>query len=403
MTAERTDFRISSELESKLKSLRNTAGIVGVIFAILTVVLALGDNAQFFRSYLFSYVFWLGITIGCTAWLMVQYLSGGAWGVMSRRICESAAQVFPMWVVLFIPLLFGIQALYGTSWANPTVVAHDPVLQHKASYLNQPFWIGRAFVYLVGWTLLGFLLNGLSNREDREGRGTAKFREKMAVISAPGLIFTAFAVTFMSTDWVMSVNPHWFSTMFGLLFIAGEALSSMAFIIAVMVLLSPYPPMSQYLTKKHMHDLGKLLLATTMLFAYFSFSQFLITWAGNLPEEIPWYKNRLAGGWETMGSILVIGHFALPFTLLLSSDLKKNYKAIRAVALLVIVMRCAGVFWETVPEFFPEHIHLSLMDATTPIALGGLFVAFFLTNLVKRPLIAPNNPKLEEALAHGRH
>jgi hypothetical protein len=400
MIAQRADFRVTSELETKLKSLRTTAGAIGVIFLALTILGAFMDATQFFRSYLYSYVFWVGISVGCLNWLMVQYLSGGAWGVMSRRICESAAKCFPLWLVLFVPLILGISSLYSNSWANPNVVAHDPVLQHKAPFLNAPFWIARGFIYLAGWSLLAFLLNRQSDIEDRDGG--IRPRQTMAKISAPGLIFSAFAVTFMATDWVMSVNADWFSTMFGLLFIAGQAFSSISFIVAVLVMLSAYRPMSEFLTKRHMHDLGKLMLATTMLFAYFSFSQFLITWAGNLPEEIPWYKHRLAGGWEIMGTILVFGHFALPFALLLSQDLKKDFKTIRAIALLMIVARVAGVFWETVPEFFPEHLHVSWMDFTAPIGLGGIFIALFLTNLMKRPLIPPNNPKLEEALAHGR-
>jgi hypothetical protein len=400
MIAQRADFRVSPELETGLKSLRVKAGAIGIVFLMITVIGAFLDAPQFFRSYLYSFVFWMGISVGCLAWLMIQYLTGGAWGVMVRRICESAAKAIPMWLILFVPLIFGIPFLYGNSWANPNVVAHDPVLQHKALYLNPTFWIVRAFIYLAGWSLLSFLLNRWSDIEDRDGG--VKPRQTMAAISAPGLIFSAFAVTFMSTDWIMSVNADWFSTMFGLLFIAGEALSSMSFIVAVMVMLSNYKPMSEFLTRRHMHDLGKLMLATTMLFAYFSFSQFLITWAGNLPEEIPWYKHRLAGGWESLGLFLVIGHFALPFALLLSQDLKKNFKAIRAVAILIIVMRLIGVFWETVPEFFPDHIHVSWMDFTAPIGFGGIFVALFLTNLMRRPLIPPNNPRLEEALAHGR-
>lgn len=400
-TLARVDFRISPELETDIKSLRTKAGAVGLIALILTVVGAFLDTGQFFRSYLWAYVFWLGITIGCLAWLMVQYLSGGAWGVMVRRVCESAVKTMPMWLVLFIPLIIGIPFLYGASWANAALVAKDPVLHHKAAYLNAPFWIARGFIYLGGWTFCAWFLNMWSDREDRDGG--IKPRQTMAKLAAPGLIFYAFAVTFMATDWIMSVNTEWFSTMFGLLFIAGEALSSMSFIVCVMVMLSKRKPMSDLITLKHMHDLGKLLLATTMLFAYFSFSQFLITWAGNLPDEIPWYKHRLAGGWETLGLFLVFGHFALPFALLLSSDLKKNFKMLRAVALLIIVMRMLGVFWETVPEFFPEHIHVSWMDLTAPIGLGGVWLAFFLTNLLKRPLIPRNNPNLEEALAHGRH
>jgi hypothetical protein len=394
------DYRVSPELETDIKSIRTKAGAVGLIALILTVVGAFLDTGQFFRSYLWSLVFWLGLSVGCMTWLMVQYLSGGAWGVMVRRVCEAAAKTIPIWLVLFVPIIIGIPYLYGTSWANANLVAHDPVLRHKAAYLNTPFWIARAYIYLGGWSFCSWFLNMWSDREDREGG--VKPRQTMAKLAAPGIIFWAFAVTFMATDWVMSVNTEWFSTMFGLLFMAGQGLSSLSFIICIMVLLSRFQPMSSLLTVKHMHDLGKLLLANVMVFAYFSFSQFLITWAGNLPDEIPWYKHRLAGGWESLGLLLVIGHFALPFALLLSSDLKKNFKMLRAVAVLIIVMRIIGVFWETVPEFFPNQIHVSWMDLTAPIGLGGVWVALFLTNLLKRPLIPRNNPNLEEALAHGR-
>ena len=394
------DYRVSPELADDIKSLRMKAGIIGIIGLILTIVGVAVDPAQFFKSYLWAFVFWLGLSVGCMAWLMVQYLSGGAWGVMVRRVCESAAKTIPIWLVLFAPIIAGIPYLYGNSWANANLVAHDPVLHHKAAYLNTPFWIARAYIYLGGWSFCAWFLNRWSDREDRDGGITP--RQTMAKLAAPGIIFWAFAVTFMATDWIMSVNTEWFSTMFGLLFMAGQGLSSMSFIICIMVMLSKRKPMSQLLTVKHMHDLGKFLLANTMVFAYFSFSQFLITWAGNLPDEIPWYKHRLEGGWERLGLFLVIGHFALPFALLLSSDLKKNFKMLRAVALLIIVMRMMGVFWETVPEFFPYHIHVSWMDITAPIGLGGIWLAIFLTNLLKRPLIPPNNPNLEEALAHGR-
>jgi hypothetical protein len=400
MTMASVDYRISAELETNIKSLRTKAGALGVIGLMLTIVGAFVDKEQFFRSYLWAYMFWVGLSVGCLAWLMVQYLTGGAWGVMIRRVAESAAKTIPMWLLFFVPIIIGIPFLYGNSWANAAVVAKDPILQHKAAYLNYNFFILRAFIYLGVWSFCGWFFNKWSDREDQEGG--LKPRQTMAKLAAPGIIFYGFAVTFMATDWIMSVNAEWFSTMFGLLFIAGQALSSMSFMVCVMVMLSAYKPMSDLLTKRHMHDLGKLMLATTMLFAYFSFSQFLITWAGNLPDEIPCYKHRLEGGWQSLGLFLVIGHFALPFALLLSSDLKKNFKMLRRVAVLIIVMRMIGVFWETVPEFFPYHIHVSWMDFTAPIGLGGVWLAFFLTNLLKRPLIPRNNPNLEGALAHGR-
>jgi hypothetical protein len=402
MTTTEISYETPPQLIATLKKYQNIAAFIGLVFLVLLVAgYFMAGAEQFLRSYLLGMWFWFGMSMGCLVVLMIHYVAGGAWGVMIRRIAESASQTIPVWLVLFVPLIFGISSLYGNSWANPNVVAHDKVLQHKAAYLNATFWIIRGFVYLGGWTLLSFLLNKWSNIEDREGG--VRPRERMAFISAPGLIFWVFSVTFMSTDWVMSVNPHWYSTMFGLIFVAGEALAAMSFMIFVTVALSRYAPMQAWINKRHMRDLGTLALANVMFFAYLSFSQFLITWAGNLPEEIDWYKHRLEGPWWALGLILVFAHFALPFCLLLSQDLKRDFNKIRWIAVLVFVARMVGVYWETVPEFFPgSQFRISWLDFTAPLGLGGLFVALFLTNLMKRPLIAPNNPNLEEALTHGR-
>jgi hypothetical protein len=340
----------------------------------------------------------VGLSAGSLAWLMLQYLTGGAWGVVIRRPCEAAARTLPLVALMFVPILIGVPNLY--QWSHSNVVAADEVIRHKQVYLNTPFFIVRAAMYLGGWLFLSWWFNRWSTREDREGGMTA--HRKMAFMAGPGLIFWGFAVTFMSIDWVLSLDPHWFSTMFGLLFMAGQGLSSMAFLIALLVLLSYRRPLSGVLTTRHMHDLGKLLLMMVMVWAYFSFSQFLIIWSGNLPTEIPWYLERLRGGWQYVGLLLVVGHFALPFALLLSRDLKRNFRFLAGIALFVLFMRLVDLYWVVAPDFLKGSFGVSWMDFAAPLGLIGLWLAYFLMQLEKRPLMPLGEPHLQEALEHGR-
>jgi hypothetical protein len=399
MTGQALDFNPSTELRQDFRQWRSRALAAGAVGLLLTVAgLFLVSPNQFYRSYLWSYVFFLGLALGSMAWLMLQYLSGGAWGVVIRRPAEAAARTLPLLALLFLPIVLGINNLYR--WAHADVVAADPVLQHKHAYLNVPFFLIRAAGYFIVWNLLAWLLNRWSADEDREGGLSA--HKKLAAISGPGLIFWGFSVTFMAVDWVLSLDPHWFSTMFGLLFMAGQGLSSMAFLITLMVLMYYRRPMSDILTARHLHDLGKLLLALVMVWAYFSFSQFLIIWAGNLPEEIPWYLERLKGGWQYVGLLLVVGHFALPFALLLSRDLKRNFKFLAWVAIFILFMRLVDIYWLVTPDFEKGAFHLSWVDITAPIGIGGIWLAYFLSQLEKRPLLPVNEPHLVEALEHGR-
>jgi hypothetical protein len=399
MMAQTVSFNIPADLAADLKNWRNRIGAVGVIALLITILGSfVAPPGQFFRSYLWSYVLLLGWSLGCLAWLMVQYMTGGAWGVVIRRPAEAAARTLPLMALLFIPIIIGIPTLYG--WSHPEIVAADPVLRHRSMYLNFGFFVGRAVFYFAGWLFCSWFLNRWSDVEDREGGVQA--HEKMAALSGPGVLFWGFAVTFMSIDWVMSLEPHWFSTMYGLLFIAGQGLSSMSFLIALLVLLSNYEPMRSVLTPRHLHDLGKLLLAAVMVWAYFSFSQFLIIWTGNLPEEIPFYLRRLTGGWWWLALLLVVGHFALPFALLLSRDLKRNFKLISRISIFILLMRFVDVYWQAAPDTTQGAFAPSFMDLTAPIAIGGIWFAYFLTNLAKRPLMPLNDPHLEEALEHGR-
>jgi hypothetical protein len=355
------------------------------------------SHEHFFRAYLIAFVFWTGVALGSLAWSMVHHLSGGAWGVVTRRVFEASSRTVPFMALLFLPIAFGMHELY--IWARPDVVAGDRILQFKQPYLNVPFFYARAAVYFVVWTLLAYTLSAWSLQQDRG------YDEKRAVrmqrLSGGGLVLYALTIFFMSVDWMMSVDPHWFSTIYGILFMGGQGLSSMAFTIAVVVLLARTEPLSRVIGPNHLHDLGKLLLAFVMLWAYFNFSQFLIIWSGNLPEEIPWYLSRMKGGWEWVSILLIVGHFALPYLLLLNRDLKRTGSTVAAIAAIIIAMRLVDLFWLLGPEHGKELVAVHWMDVVAPVALGGIWLALFLWQLGTRSLLPITEPTLQEAIAAG--
>jgi hypothetical protein len=371
---------------------------IGIAGMSVCVVGLFFSPAQFFRSYLLGYVFWIGIALGCLAIVMLHHLSGGAWGLVIRRLLESGTRTLPLMFVLFIPIALGVQSIY--SWAVGANVASSELLQHKRPYLNIAFFLVRAIIYFAAWLALAHYLNKWSEEQDRTAdRGLTRRFENL---SGPGLVVYGLTATFASVDWVMSLEPEWFSTIFGVLFMGGQALSAIAFVIALGVLLSRREPFSAVISPSHLHDLGKLMLALVMLWAYFAFSQFLIIWSGNLPEEIPWYVHRTRGGWQWVGLALIAFHFVAPFLLLLSRDLKRNARMLAIIAVAVIVMRFIDLFWLIAPEFHHDGVSLHFMDLAAPIGIGGLWLAFFSQQLRTRPLLPMNDPYLEEALSHGK-
>jgi hypothetical protein len=346
---------------------------------------------QFYRSYLVGFIFCNGIALGCLAIAMLHQLSGGAWGVMIRRILESATRTFPVTLVLFLPILFGIHSLY--TWSNPAVVAADKTLQHKVAYLNVPFFMGRAALYFAIWLTVSYFFNKWSLEQDRSG--AEPWQTKMQLLGGPALLLYGATVTFSSIDWVMSLDPHWYSTIFGILFIGGQGVSALSFAIAIVVLVATRPPMSDAITDKHLRDIATLLFAFIMLWAYFNFSQFLLIWAGNLPSEIPFYLKRMQGGRMWVGLFLVVCHFVLPFLLLLSREFKSNRKWMGAMAAWVICMRVVDLFWVT-------GFDLHWLNVAAPVGLGGVWLAAFFRQLKQRPLLPLHDPELEGALEHGR-
>jgi hypothetical protein len=391
------DFTFSPQLGRGLERVRRRSMLVGIAALLLCIFGALFQRDQFFRSYLFSYLFYLGLTLGCMALAMLQYLTGGAWGIVIRRIAEAATRTIPLLALLFVPVLVGIPRLY--SWSHDNVVKADPILQHKHLYLNVPFFLVRAAIYFLGWWIFAHFLNKWSHQQDTTG-GDPRGR-RLQRLSGPGLMFYAMSVTFAAVDWSMSIEPHWFSTIYGLLFIAGQGLSALAFCIALLVILSDEGgPLAGVIGPAHFQDIGKLLFTFTMLWAYFSFSQFLIIWSGNLVDEIPWYVERLKGGWQWIGLLLVVFHFALPFALLLSRTLKRRTRTLVRIAALIIVMRFIDLFWLIAPDY-RGGFRVDWMDFLTPLGIGGLWLAMFLFQLKKWPLLPVRDPHLAEAIAHG--
>ncbi|MGI8654911.1 MAG: hypothetical protein ACR2LC_06805 [Pyrinomonadaceae bacterium] len=354
---------------------------------------------QFFRSYLVAFVFWTGLALGCLGILMLQYLTGGAWGIIIRRALEAATGTLPLMALLFVPLIFGIHHLY--IWSHPADFVADEVLHkillHKQPYLNTPFFIARACLYFILWAGTGFLLNRWSLERDRTN--DARFTLRLQALSGPGLFVLALTLTFAMIDWVMSLEPRWYSTIYGVTFIAGETLAGFAFIIAIFILLARYKPLADVLRPRHYRDLGNLLLAFVMLWAYCAFSQFLLIWSGNLREETPWYLRRTAGVWGWVSIALIALHFFLPFFLLLSGDVKRNARRLAIVAGVVILMRFVDVIWLVEPAFPQTHWTLHWMDFVAMLGTGGVWLWLFFQRLKGRPLLPVNDPYMREALS----
>jgi hypothetical protein len=355
---------------------------------------------QFLPSWLIGFLFCTGLSLGCLALLMLQHMTGGQWGLVTRRIYEAGSRILWFGAVLFVPVAAFAPKLF--LWARPEAVRADHILQMKEPYLNLPFFVIRAVIYFAVWLFCTMLLNKWSAAQDRgETAVTEADTRRFRVVSAPGLIAYVILMSLGAVDWIMSLEPHWYSTIFGFIVVVGQTLSALAFSVAVLTILAPREPMNSVLRAMHFHDLGKLMLALVMLWAYFSFSQFLIIWAGNLPEEIPYYLKRLDGGWKYLSLALAFGHFILPFCLLLSADLKKRPKLLARVAWFIVAMRLYDTIWLVAPVFQPAGaLPISLANIGIPLALAGAWLVLFAGQLGKLPLLPVNDPYFKQMLAN---
>jgi hypothetical protein len=387
----------SPDTISGLQRLGMGAGLVGVVLTIVGFMMT--DLARFYQAYLVAYTFWMGLVLGSMALLMVQHLSGGAWGVVIRRPLEAAVRTMPIMALLYVPIWFGMHDLYH--WTHADAVASDTVLQQKQPYLNETFFLIRQLLYFSIWTAISWALTRWSAEQDRTG--DPGLVRKFSILSGAGLVIYSLTVTFAMVDWTMSVNPHWYSTMWGPMYMVGQGLSAMSFAIVVLIMLSQVAPLDRVITSAHLHDLGKLLFAFLMLWAYLTFSQFLIIWSANLAEEIPHYLIRWDNGYQWVSVFMIVAHFALPYVLLLSRDIKRDWKRLRMVATWVLVARIVEYYWHVAPEFHTDGLSVGLLDFAVPIAIGGIFLALYAGNLKARSLLPVNDPGLAKALGHHVH
>jgi hypothetical protein len=369
-------------------SWQSRALIAGGLGAALCVVGAFISLDAFLRGYLIAFMFWLGLSMGCLGLLMVQYLSGGLWGLVIRRFLEAGAKQIPLMAVLFLPILLLRHHLY--EWMEHPI-------ERNHWYLNTPGWIFRFVLYFVIWILLMGALTRWSTRLDAPvaGRGP-----RFQALSGAGLVIYSLTMSFAAVDWVMSLDPHWGSTIYGLIFLVGQGLSALCFSIILLTTLTRFSPYDDIVKPMQFHDIGKLTLAFVMLFAYFSFSQWLIIWSGNLPEEIGWFLARLRGGWGYVILGIILFHFALPFALLLSRERKRAGSRLIGLAFLLMLMRMVDIYWYVVPNF-PQVAMFSIWYLVAPIGVGGLWLASFFYNLRQRQILPAYDPQMPLLLHQG--
>lgn len=370
-----------------------------VIGAILLALSLANGITGFFESYLFAWVFWMNITLGCLMWVMLINATRSTWGYSVLRPFEAGTKLLPVMFLLFLPVLIaGLPFLYP--WADASLVSHDPVLMHRASW-NTPVWFAfRTVVYFIIWWLFASLLIGSSRRQDETGSGREeRWRFNL---SPPGIVIYVVTVTLAATDWVMSLSPHWFSTIFGLIFADGQALGSVALIVLFVCLDTRSAPYSNVVTRADTRDWGNLMLTFTMVWAYFAVSQWIIIWSGNLPEEISFYLHRLSGGLLPMGTFIIAFQFFVPFTLLLSSRAKRTPILLAGIALLVLTVRVVETFWIVTP-FFPDHqgrLVVTVGDVGAFLAIGGIWLTVFAL-LLGKSIMFPRYSLIRREVVHA--
>jgi hypothetical protein len=376
-----------------VESLQTRAMFIGIVGVAASVAGAVISPETFYSAYLTVFMWALGMSLGCMAVLMLYHLVGGGWGTVARRTLEAGMMTMPLMAVLFVPIWLNLPRLY--EWARPGSFAKNSKLAEIAhSYLNSNGILVRAALYFTLWLLMAFLLRRWSTEQDTP-EGGAKSTLRFRALSAPGLVVYSLSFSFACVDWVMSLQARWISTIYGLIFIAGQALAAYCLVVLTETILGKRKPMSEYLKATEIHDHGKFMLAFVMVWAYFNFSQWLIIWSGNLPDEITWFLRRINGSWGYVALAIVVFHFAVPFVLLLSVRLKRQTSSLVWIASWLIIMRLVDIFWHIEPAQSLQHnsFHISWTFFAAIAGVGGLWSAYFFHNLRSRPLLAVYAPQ----------
>jgi len=376
-------------IQSRLGGFQTNALIVGVAGLALCGIGAFFNARQFFISYLFAYLFWAGIAFGSLEFLMLHHLTGGLWGWPVRRFFEAAIMTLPLLALLFVPLCFGLGSLY--EWTDAHAVAANPILHHRRLYMNAPGFILRAAAFFALWICFARSLNRWSFAQDRTADVAPTL--KLRTLSGPGMVVYPVTATFVLTDWVLSLEPDWYSTMFLVLIVVGQMLTALAFVICLVAAQRRQEPYASLVNEKHFHHLGTLLFAFVMLWSYMGFGQLLIIYSGNLPHEIVWYLHRIAGNWKVVVWFLFLFHFLIPFFLLLSRDLKEKAAPLAVIATALLFAHLVNDYWLVAPSFYKGGVALHWMNFAAPAGLGGIWLSVFFARLKSRPLLVRNDPR----------
>ncbi len=381
-----------------LDRFQQRALLAGAVLAGVSVAWALYSPVEFFQAYLLGYVFWVGVTLGCLGVLMLHHMVSGAWGFVIQRISEAGARTIALMTILFIPLVAGLHDLYP--WTRPDSILGGEIVRFKSLYLSTPFFLIRAVVYFAFWITAAWLLSRWSYRQDQTADPRLTRSERL--LSAPGLIAYVLTATFASVDWIMSLEPGWHSTVYGALVVVSQVLSSLSLAVIAIALLAESKPFAEILTQRHFHHLGNMLLTFTILWAYMEFSQLIIIWSGNLPDDNSWYLSRLGPSWGGVAVLVLIVHFFVPFLLLLFRRAKRSVKFLSAIAALIFLMQLVDDFWLVVPAFHPNALHFHWLDLFVPAAMGGFWLAVFIRQLKKRSMIPLHDPRFAVVLAAAK-
>jgi hypothetical protein len=363
--------------------------------AVACTILGAANPKQFFFSWLVSFLFFLSLALGALFFELIQYAAQGGWGIVLRRIGETTFATIPVMAALFLPLLLGLHDLY--SWSVPGAAEHDALLRWKAPYLNVPFFLIRAALYFGCWSFIALLYYRLSRRQDATGDPAVSARLRR--LAGPAIIVLALTQTFASIDWIMSLTPKWYSTIFGVYFFAGSFVGFIALLSIVAVAMRRAGLLDTVITAEHLHDVGKLLFGFTAFWAYIAFSQFFLIWYANLPEETIWYKARMEGSWMTVSLVLMAGHFGVPFFYLMGRDVKRRGSTLAVGGAWLLAMHFMDLYWQVMPTLHPEGVRLSALDAAAFVAIGGCFVAAASWLMRRQALVPLRDPRLAESLA----
>jgi hypothetical protein len=373
-------------------SLGKIALVIGVLGLLLSAIGYFGDSKQFYFSYLTSFAFWVSLGLGGLFFTMLHHISGAKWSTVLVRISQAAMSVLPIMIIFFIPIFFGIKELFD--WSHPEIVAESSVLQGKAGFLNTSFFTIRAIIYFAIWGILAFLINKYSRLQD-EGKDTTK---QLRIVSAPGMFLFAFTLSFAAFDWLMSLDPHWFSTMFGAYYFGG----SFVIILALLIIMANYLQSNGTLTNEinhaHFSDLGKMFFGFIVFWAYLGGAQYFFIWYANIPEETVWFLDRWKNSWKTVSQLLIIGHFLLPFVTLIFFNTKRNRKILVFFAFWIFLFHYLDMYWLIAPTLHHESAQFSWMDLTAFLGIGGIFIALFWKNFTSKAIVPVNDPYLSASI-----